>query len=349
MSTGNAPQPAADQRPIGQGPLVSMSSDSLDPQDRFEWWRAMMEHEVMPVTMRSEHTRGFWGHADAADLAGTRLATLSFLPLTARRSAAHIQREDPENYYLLQVHGSPVRLEQCRNSVCLGAGDMGLFDTSHPLAADFLDQDGPQRITMLRLPRTALSLPSDKTDGLLGRRLFTRSPSGMLLGHFLSGFRESAAYAAPAELRRLGDIGTDLAAALIAGLLDVPDALPVESRQQVALRRVNAFIEHNLGDPDLSPAVIAARHHISVRTLHGLFRASGRGVAATIRHRRLERCRAELTADPRASVQSVAARWGFPDPPSFSRAFRAAYGVTPTEHRRAATDEGRRTRSGTES
>lgn len=62
-------------------------------------------------------------------------------------------------------------------------------------------------------------------------------------------------------------------------------------------------------------------------------------MAAWIRQRRLERCRRDLL-DPALAdlpVSAVAARWGLMNAAHFSRAFRAAYGLPPTEYRRAVS------------
>ena len=61
-------------------------------------------------------------------------------------------------------------------------------------------------------------------------------------------------------------------------------------------------------------------------------------MAGWIRERRLERCRRDLTDPTLAdwSVTAIALRWGLTDPAHFSRAFRTAYGLSPTEYRRAA-------------
>ena len=70
--------------------------------------------------------------------------------------------------------------------------------------------------------------------------------------------------------------------------------VPAESRRSVMVLRIQAFIEHHLGDPDRSPGMIAAAHHISVRTLYKLYASQDHTIAALIRRRRLERCRREL-------------------------------------------------------
>ncbi|MFE7130714.1 helix-turn-helix domain-containing protein [Streptomyces sp. NPDC057638] len=101
------------------------------------------------------------------------------------------------------------------------------------------------------------------------------------------------------------------------------------------LHRVEASIDRYLADPRLSPRTLAARHHISIRTLYALFDGRDRSVAASIRHRRLERCRAELLHSTRP-IGEIAARWGFASPTVFSRAFREVYGTTPSAFRRMA-------------
>ncbi|WP_368856961.1 helix-turn-helix domain-containing protein [Microbispora triticiradicis] len=63
---------------------------------------------------------------------------------------------------------------------------------------------------------------------------------------------------------------------------------------------------------------------------------------AGIRRRRLEQCHRDL-ADPRQRsrrIQAIATRWGFTDAATFSRAFRAAYGMSPRDHRKLAAGNG---------
>jgi AraC-like DNA-binding protein len=141
----------------------------------------------------------------------------------------------------------------------------------------------------------------------------------------------------PASAARLSTVVMDLLATTVAEQAAQVAALTPEVRERVLLRRVHAFVEEHLGDTGLAPATIAAAHHISLRHLHRLFASQDTTVAAWIRHRRLERCRRDLS-DPALlgrSVSTIAARWGLPDPAHFSRLFRHAYGLPPAEYRRA--------------
>jgi AraC-like DNA-binding protein len=98
-------------------------------------------------------------------------------------------------------------------------------------------------------------------------------------------------------------------------------------------------IDRHLADPGLSPETIATAHHISVRYLHKLFQDEGTTVGRWIQRRRLEECRRDLTHRVRGggTIAAVAGRWGFPSAPHFSRVFRAAYGMSPSEWRDTVT------------
>jgi AraC-like DNA-binding protein len=99
--------------------------------------------------------------------------------------------------------------------------------------------------------------------------------------------------------------------------------------------RLTSFIEEHLADPDLSPSMIAQKHHISPRYLHLIFSEQGTTVGTWIRSRRLAKCRAEL-ANLRndRSITEIAMGWGFNDVAHFSRSFRSAFGISPLRFRK---------------
>ncbi|MFD0853066.1 helix-turn-helix domain-containing protein, partial [Actinomadura adrarensis] len=131
--------------------------------------------------------------------------------------------------------------------------------------------------------------------------------------------------------RQLGTTALDLLAVLAQERQRNPNP-EVPETARVLLARVQDYILKNLGDPDLAPESIAAAHNISIRYLHRLFRFEGITVARWIKRRRLEACRRDLSRALAApNVATIAGRWGFANHSHFSREFRNAYGVSPSE------------------
>ncbi|MEU5431396.1 helix-turn-helix domain-containing protein [Streptomyces olivoreticuli] len=160
---------------------------------------------------------------------------------------------------------------------------------------------------------------------------------GILVGFIEAPVKETPAPAKPGS-DRLG-AKTHEPAGFLPHRPHEHDRLPQGPHNRIMLARIDSFIDDNLGDSQLSPSFIAARHHISVRTLHWLFRCRRRTVSAAIRHRRLERCRADLADGSLAEVpiHTIAARWGFTSAAGFSRAFRGEYAITARDFRSAAS------------
>jgi AraC-like DNA-binding protein len=94
------------------------------------------------------------------------------------------------------------------------------------------------------------------------------------------------------------------------------------------LHRILQRMETTLGNPDLSIVTLARDVGISPRYLRRLFAADQMSFAATLKARRLERCRADLTSPLHAQlgISEIAFRWGFNDAAHFSRSFRERYG-----------------------
>ncbi|MER7718568.1 AraC family transcriptional regulator [Streptomyces flaveolus] len=96
--------------------------------------------------------------------------------------------------------------------------------------------------------------------------------------------------------------------------------------------RIGQFVNENLQNPGLGPEVIADRLRVSIRYVHKVFEAEGTTLGRWIRERRLQECRRELgRTGPSVPVSAVARRWGFTNASHFSRAFRALYGLSPSE------------------
>lgn len=176
---------------------------------------------------------------------------------------------------------------------------------------------------------------------LTGERIPGDRGSGALVSSFVRQVVGHLDDLGAGDGTRLGTAVVDLLTVALASRLDRDGQVPPDTAQRAMLLRLHTFIEERLGDPSLSPATVAAAHHISPRYLYKLFSTQGQGVADWIRRRRLERCRRDLL-DPALwarPVAAIGARWGITNAAHFSRLFRAAYGLPPGEYRTLGRSE----------
>ncbi|MFI1868703.1 AraC-like ligand-binding domain-containing protein [Streptomyces jumonjinensis] len=315
-------------------------SEDVPAQERFERWRELTTKAFMPTDETSECTDSFEASARTLELGTHSLGALTFRPLQIRRPPKLVRKSDPEIYHLvLPLHGC-LTLDHVGRSTAVGAGGMVLFDSSQPYRAAVTASQGFAEFLHVQFPKALSPLAPGRLNRLVGERLSGREGIGAMFSDFLIRLGREADQYRPADTARLGGILLDVLTVLLARELDAEASAPAESRGRALMLSVPGFIERHLGDARLSPQTIAAAHQISVSYLYKLFHEEHLTVAAYIRERRLESCRRDL-ADPRLGsrpVHTIAARWGFTSNAHFSRAFRAAYGTSPTDYRHAAVD-----------
>ncbi|MFC5748798.1 AraC family transcriptional regulator [Actinomadura rugatobispora] len=194
------------------------------------------------------------------------------------------------------------------------------------------------------IPKDLLLLPRGMADRVIGRPIPARDGVGALLAGFLARICTDAGGFTSTDGPRLGAILAGLTSALVAHTLETEDGPEPETHPRTVLLGIRDYIDHHLHDPDLTPGAIAAAHHISISYLHRLFRPDGVTVSAWIRRRRLERA-CDALADPAlssVSIHDISAQSGFLSHAGFTRAFRAAFGITPGEYRRHHQSRSRR-------
>lgn len=331
-------------------------SEDAPAGERFERWRELIDRSRANEAT-SAHVDDFRAELRVLELGPVTVWRSSFSPAHFRRSARRVRQSDTEAYHLsLLTQGALTQSHERGGSATIGAGGL-LVDASWQAcealasaspsgpAAD--GEPGAVAGVGVDLPKALLPLPQHRVDRLLGRELSVRDGAGALLADFLCGLHRHADTLRTTDAPRLGTVTVDLVSAFFAHALETEAALPPESRHEVLVRGIRTFIRQNLHDPELTPGVVASAHHISVSHLHRVFgqRSRGETVAAWIRSQRLERARDDL-ANPSLRalpIHAVGARWGLPRASDFTRAFRSAYGLSPSEYRRQALGEHART------
>jgi AraC-like DNA-binding protein len=324
-------------RRLYEGQIMQTVFDGvgLPTKDRLDALNELLVKSVHPMRILSDDPAEYQVTLRALDLTAVDVVQLTCSPSEIVRTPKLIRQYDPELCCVIMVLSGKLAVGQAGRETVLGERELAVYDSSQPFQLGLAAGTETMTIVRAHMPREFLGLPAQKVERLLGRSLPGGAGVGGLLTQFLSNVTTGSAEYRPTDLPRLGTVARDLMTALVTHHLDADDAIPDDSRRRTLLLRIDTFVQQHLSDPQLTPRAIAAAHHISVSYLHRLFAARDTTVAAWIRHQRLERARREL-ADPALlgePVHHIAARWGFKDHPTFTRAFRAAYGVSPRDYR----------------
>jgi AraC-like DNA-binding protein len=275
-----------------------------------------------------------WGEIEAGRLGPVNVGRVrTSTPHSVHRTPGLIRRGSSELYRVVLAMSGRPRLEQDGRTAQLRPGEFAIYDFARPYE---LAYDSAVQLAVFGFPRDLLALPADSAGRLTAVPIAGDQGTGALASPLLRRVVLDLETYRPASAARLCTVMMDLLTTAVAERADQTASLQIELRERTLLVRIHAFIEQNLSEADLSPGVVAAAHHVSVRYLHRLFEAQETTVAAWIRRRRLERCRRDL-ADPALGavpVAALAARWGLPDSAHFSRLFRRTYGLPPAEYRR---------------
>ncbi|GGV72979.1 AraC family transcriptional regulator [Streptomyces longisporoflavus] len=313
-------------------------SAELQMGDRVDAWHESVARAMVPFVMSIDQPAGFRASLRVEDLGAAQVNAVTYSSLRTQRTPKLIRRCDPEQYAVaLTLRGRPM-MDQAGRQTEPGVGNLMMYSTSWPYDGRADADDGTSASIVAQLPRALLPFAAREVDRLLATRLPGREGTGALLALCLTHLATDTSMQRPGDSLRLGTVLLDLITAFLAHHLQAETAVPHESRQRILLLQIKEFIHRHLNDPDLTPQVVAAAHHVSLRQVYKLFEGQGQPIAAWIKHQRLERCRRDLI-DPwlhSSPVHAIAARWGFMNNAHFSRAFRAAYGLPPRDYRALA-------------
>jgi len=319
---------------------ILIRTSDIPAARRHDAWRTVVCDTLGPLDFRSDPGTPLRGEIAAGQLGMVNVGRVkTSTPHSVYRTAGLIRRDGPELYRVALTMSGRARLLQDGRTAELRPGEFTLYDFTRPYE---LAYDSGVQLAVFSFPRELLTLPPGLVATLTAVPVRADTGTGALAAPLLRRVALDMDSYQPASAARLSTVVMNLVTTAVAEHAGQAGSLPAESREQTLLLRIDAFIEQHLGDAGLAPGAVAAAHFISVRYLYRLFEAHGTTVAAWIRHRRLERCRADL-ADPALGgtpVSAVAARWGLPDPAHFNRLFKGTYGRPPAEYRRACLAPG---------
>jgi AraC-like DNA-binding protein len=314
-----------------------MDTASTAPAQGGPSWRDLLGEHFVELDVRAEVAGPVAGTVESRTVGGLQLSRVRSVDQQVHRTAG-LARSDARHYLQIGlVEDGQARLQQDGRECWLEPGDFVLYETARPFCWELRASGTAADWSLLVFTWSSefLSLPAGSSQHLTARRLDGQSGITGVLGRMMRDLvasRDVAGGGPGAQVaRELGRLATSVAAAS----WEYAEPTATGPGQRALLRAVREHVEQHLGDPELDPGRIAAAHFISVRQLHRLFADQDETVARYIRRRRLERCREELllAGSREVSLTAIAHRSGFTDPGVFGRAFRAAYGVSPSRYR----------------
>jgi len=306
--------------------VATWSTDTVHAAERFSFWREVVCQTVLNVATEAPRD-SFQAQISGRGFDCARFAAFESTSHEIVRSRQHTARFPEDNYLVsLQRHGQS-RISQDDNAFSLDPGEIALVDGQKPFRIGF---PGPVSRVLAVIPRKTLDLRAPWLRRAPVRKIAGHSPYADLTRRHLLQLANGKRSLSESEASLLTENLCNLLA--LASARDIPvNAL----RTEVQIEALLAFCRRHLGDPNLSPQLVAAQLGMSVRTLHLRFERVGRTFGRWLLDNRLDACRKALR-DPQqraSTISEIAYRWGFNDLSHFNKAFRAQFGMTPGDWR----------------
>ncbi len=216
-------------------------------------------------------------------------------------------------------------------------GDVMIVDVTRPF--DF-SWSGWGSSTSLQVPISELGMPVAAVQRAATR--LESSPLYRIVSRYLVELtRDAERLSAAPTAAALGEASNQLIRALLSGAVDDANGSR-DVLEQTLLTQVRVYVDQHLRDPALSADSVAFSLAVSRRQLYRTCTKADFSLEQYIIGKRLENAKSDLASPVGRSrtIGAVAYSWGFKDPTHFTRRFRAAYGLLPSDWRRLSADDG---------
>lgn len=310
----------------GKTMLEVLSTRELAPVDRLDYWNELIASTYTGMVVDAPRDR-FDARLTVWQMGTLRMVRpYSRAAVISRHAERHTRPTDQTLVAHLLTRGI-ARLEQRGRTVDLTEGDMVLC-----AAEEFyrFDTSTTHEMMVVEFDRRTLAERMPNIDDFVAKRISGQLPSTRLAHRYMSSLWQEAPETLPdAHWQMHAGILGDIIASCIKGSCEV-----MEAPSHFLLTRAEAMILERIGDPDLTPSVLATSLGVPLRTLQAAAASTGTTPSALIMRRRLHRAAKRLVSEPGASVTTIAMECGFADSAHFARRFQQHFGTTPSHYRR---------------
>lgn len=265
------------------------------------------------------------------------LAESGAAPCTMTRDLPLIARSGTDHFHvqLYRTHGFTMALNGTEKAVA--AGDICLLDLSRAVTLQTGRIDSLSAI----IDRQLLAPLLADVNSVHGMILSRDSEAGVAVREQLEDlWRQGATTTVAHGMER-----SRSTAAMLAAVIKAKGENRRETRAAFRESQFGAIcrrIDRQIGDPSVDANLFIDEFHVTRATLYRMFKPHG-GIGRYILGRRLNGVLRDLSNPKRLNEQidTTLRRWGFANHTAAGRAFRHAYGMTPSECRARARDKGR--------
>lgn len=315
---------------------VIFDSDAVDPADRAEVLAAVLLQASAPSRIVIDNDGSpLTARFEAWELGRIGLIRTELPNLLVHRTPRLVKSSPTPAFQFAITRTGRFRYEQADDRVVADCGELFAVDLDKPYQGCVT---GGGCVTSVFVHYDEFDLPTELLHR--GTARLSESPLYPLVAQQINGMVELAeSITRDAAARDWGVACVEMLRALVISAANAEasggEALP----QQVLLSRIREYVRRNLSNPDLSAAMIARAHNVSVRHLYKVCAAADFSLEQWIIAERLDRIRADLAGPEltHRSIAAIAASRGFRDHSHFARRFRAAFGMTPREWRATAS------------
>ncbi|WP_028925050.1 helix-turn-helix domain-containing protein [Pseudonocardia acaciae] len=314
--------------------LVDIDTRHTRADERAGSWNRAIARASVPINV---YSRGESVGRLCADLVGNlRVLTIRADSATVERTPQLVRSGGDDGFYKLIFHlGGTCRVSQDGRTAELQQRALVISDTTRPYSLDFL---GPYSHQVLMIPRDALDISGDAVASVTATATPIERGAARVLARIMRGLNSDVHTLSERNRLALSETLIELGGAVLRDAL----GSSLSETESGRFAEVLAFIEAHLTEANLTPQVVASAHFMSLRSLQLLFHSRNESPSSWIRKRRLENARRDLIRSGLDEpISAIAARWGFPEVGTFTRAFKRAFGPPPGTYRTRHTALGR--------
>jgi AraC-like DNA-binding protein len=316
---------------LNKGHFSRFSTVGLPERRRLSVWRETFSQVVLKTDVTAPKDEPFRAELNMCALPGLGISWGTTSSQRAERTPGLLVDGDDDVILLVSSAGT-VRAEQIGRETLITSGRAVLVSGADRGVVSCGSQYS--HVT-LKIPRRELSPLVGDLDQAIMRPIAADVEALRMLGIYTRGIR-SGFFPAAAELQHLaGTHMRDLVALALGAVSDASEMLRKRGLRAARLKAILAHIAANLDRPRLSLNSASGTLGISPRYVQVLLKETGTTFSDLVLTQRLARARQMLTHPNLAyrSISSIAFEVGFGDVSYFNRAFRRAYGGTPSDIR----------------